>query len=862
MKKIFFSLFAFMIFTCYGTEMMAQVSGLSYTLSPYAEQTWTNDRSGIKNGIMGGAMLGMGFGEFVELRGNYARGFGFQTDLAKFGFDVSDAQVLAYTPRDIDFSRYGGELKLNLSKGAFLPYLTLGTGIQSIGYDSLNTSKQIYLNAGLGVKFSAGDRYTIGLQAINSRYNYSAVNSLMDDSEREAYGLIKEEFLSEPISNWALRASLVLYLGGRKPGEVTDIDKAYWDNFSGGFRGLNVPVEFQVSKMNFHEDLPFRDTWMAGGSAGLNFGPLVGVRGFYWRAIEDGTTTSFDDLAMYGAEARFLLNEGKGFTPWLTIGAGNINVGEEYVGQFIDTVGVTGIDSKGFAMGGLGIDLPFSKYVKATGFVRSILTTSQNFEDVTLPEELKSSWNYGVSLNFVLGRNKEKIEVVKQSAFDDYILASDAENTQATQELRNQYEDQIKLLEAQLNQAKVEQDEAAIKEIEAEKAKAEKIVDQLDKNTVEKAVKQAQGSAVPQMNDTGIQVAPYGNGQIRMSPAEFNLLIRDIMDGMQKGGQPHGYAPNGMNQGNQDIQSALSDYKKDQQIDQLTESLAEIKGSLAAITTAQMTLKDENKAQAETMKALVSSMESQVKGLEAKVEKSTADLNAIQTRQVEIENGAATAENIEFQSFESAQLQRDIDFTNEKIDALKDMMMKTLTTVAANSGNGQAINSGNGSDTISIQEPQISNTKVIQTAKGYDNSKSFFRKFKYNGMSGFGGFNVGGNTTFNLGYRLHYQVGDSKLEFVPETFFGFGSPSAFGISANGIYKMDFLTKSKAVVPYAGLGLGFMKVGDDLNADKLTGAWNFIIGTSLNVFAGDLYVDLTARNSFKYNQLIVGYRFPF
>ena len=170
--------------------------------------------------------------------------------------------------------------------------------------------------------------------------------------------------------------------------------------------------------------------------------------------------------------------------------------------------------------------------------------------------------------------------------------------------------------------------------------------------------------------------------------------------------------------------------------------------------------------------------------------------------------------------------------------------------------------STNGNDTLNIQEPQISNTKVIQTAKGYDNSKGFFSNFKYSGISGFAGFNVGGSTTFNLGYRLHYQIRNTNLEFVPETFFGFGSPSAFGISANGIYKMDFITKSKTIVPYAGLGLGFMKVGDELNVDKLTGAWNFIVGTSLNVFAGDLYVDYTARNSFKYNQLIVGYRFPF
>lgn len=829
----------------------AQVSGLSYSLSPYAEKMWTNDKSGIKDGYLGGAMLGMGFGEFVELRANYARGFGLTTDLSKFGFEATDEQVLAYEARDIDLSRYGGELKLNLSRGAFLPYLTLGTGVQSIGYDSLNTSKQIYLNAGLGIKFSAGDRYTIGLQAINSRYNYSAVNSLMDNSEREAYNLAKEDFLSESISNWALRASLVLYLGGRKPGSYTDVDRAYLDNFRGGFGGLNIPVEAQVSKMNFHEDLPFRDTWLAGGSAGLNFGPLVGIRGFYWRALEEDSKTEFDNLAMYGAEARFKLNEGKGFTPWLTIGAGQINVGDDYVGRTVDSVGIVGIDSKGFAMAGIGMDLPFSKYVKATGFVRSMLTTSQNFEDVTVPEEIKASWNYGVSLNFVLGRSKKKIDVVKQSSFDEYILNNDAENLAATELLKNQYEDQITLLEAELADAIAAQDMESVKSISEEKEKAEMVIDELNQRAF----------AYPTAPN-GVNVGNGARGsEIRMSPSEFNLLMRDIMDGM-KNGSNASYAPAQLGSNNQNVQAALEDYKKEQQIEMLSKSLDEIKVTLKDITNAQQNLKEENKSIATAMSELVKSMNTQVNLLEGKLQKNKSDLDAMKDRQATLENGLSTAQNVEIKSFESTQLQRDIDHTNDKIDALRDMMMNTLSDMATNRTIEVETKVVPQEVIVEKAKPTVSNVTMVKTAKEYDNSKGFFSKFRYNGMSGFTGFNVGGNTTFNLGYRLHYQIDSTKFEFMPETFFGFGSPSAFGISANGIYKMDFITKSKTIKPYAGLGLGFMKVGDDNNEDKLTGAWNFILGTSLNVLSGDLYVDFTARNAFKYNQLIVGYRFPF
>ena len=655
MKKLLIPIFTFIFCINMSNKLSGQVSGLSYTLAPYAEYNWNNEKSGLKDGLIGGVMLGMGFGEFVELRANYAMGFGMETQLDKFGFAVSDEQILGYTPRNVNLSRYGGEIKLNLSRGALLPYLTLGTGVQSIGYDSLNTSQQIYINAGIGVKLSAGDRYTIGLQAVNSRYNFNSVNSLLSNDEIDAYGLMSEDFLSESISNWALRASLVVYLGGRKPGEITDIDKAYLDNFSGGFRGLNVPLEFQVSKMNFHEDLPFRSTWMAGGSAGLNFGPLVGIRGFYWKALQDGEISQFDDLAMYGGEARFLLNEGKGFTPWITIGAGNIQVGDEYVGKLIDTVAVSGIDATGFAMGGLGIDLPFSKYVKATGFARSILTTSQNYEDISQPNELRASWNYGVSVNFVLGKKKKKIAVVKQSAFDDYILTSDAENTEATNQLKDQYENQLKVLEVQLNQAKIEQDEIAIAKIEEEKVKAKKIVEQLNKNSNN----DAGGVRNGQYTNNNSRSNSYG---INMSPSEFNLLVRDIMERSNNGrnNQESGFTKS--NTGDE-IQSALSDYKKEQQIEKLTESLNEIKNNLKSISKEQGTIKDQNKAQSEATKEFVKSMSKQIETLEKAVNKNNTDLEALQARQSKIENGISSNENIEIQSFESAQIQRDLEYT-------------------------------------------------------------------------------------------------------------------------------------------------------------------------------------------------------
>lgn len=832
MKKLLLSLSVGLMLLGIFSPAYGQVSGISYTLSPYGEYTWTGENSGIKDGYTAGAMLGMGFGEFVELRGNYARGIGLTSDISKFGVELSDEQIASFQTKDIDFSRIGGELKLNLSRGAFLPYMTVGTGIQSIGYDSLSTSKQIYLNAGLGIIFSAGDRYTLGLQAINSRYRYNAPQGLLDSEERATYGV--DDDLDNKVSNWGLRASLVFYLGGRKPGKLTDIDKAYLDNFSGGFRGLSIPIEPQVLRMNFSEDLPYKDTWMAGGSAGFNFGNLVGIRGFYWRSVDSDDYTKFDDLAMYGGEARFKLNEGRGFTPWITLGGGNIQVGDSY--SFADSTDIVIPTNKGFATGGLGIDVPFSKYIKATAFARSVLTTNQSTDEVPNPDAINYSYNYGVSLNFVLGKSKKKIDVVSQTAFDEYILATQSENAEATNELRSQYEDQIKVLEAELSQAIAEQDVEAIEEINSEKEKAEQIVDQLSSNPgMMAAYPGTVGSNQP--------------GEVRMSPAEFNLLIQDILNGTRSNQVSQPSVATAAS--TQNIDAAINEYKVEQQIASLTKSMTELQESLKDL---QEGMQNSNKQIATAVAGLSETMNKELTEMHLKIEKNQNALAAM--KQKGNDEATGESESMKIMSKENDRLQRELDLTNDKISNLKDLM------IAQNASRNQTVSTVDNTNATSLPGNQISNERIVTTGADYDNSKGFFAKLRYNGMSGFTGINLGGNTTFNVGYRLHYGLKKTDIEIMPETFFGFGSPSSFGISVNGVYKFGKVIKSKHIKPYAGLGLGLLKVGDKTNVDRLTGAWNLIVGTSLNVFAGDLYVDLTARNTFKYNQVIVGYRFPF
>jgi len=840
MKTLFIRSFGMVLCLVIAYSAIGQVSGLSYTISPLVEYNRFSDNSGLKDGYFGGAQLGFGFGEYVELRANYVQGFNVETDVNNFDIALAGGIDSMYNSRSVDVNRIGGELKLNLSRSKLLPYITVGTGVQNLTLQDADPSKQIYLSYGGGIVFSAANRYTIGLQALNTSYRSNPIQSLLTSDDRDLLGAQSNEILD--INNLALRGSLQFYLGGRKPGELSDLDKAYYDNFSGGFRGLSVPVEASLTKINWHESLGFRDAMFGGASAGINIGPLVGVRGFYWKALQDGSYSNFDDLAMYGGEGRFKLNEGKGFTPWITLGGGKIDVGDTYVGRDSMTVA-----DKAFAMGGLGIDLPFSKYVKATGYVRSILTSSGTVDEVTTSEDVISSLSYGVSLNFVLGKSKkvnDASEAYKQAIVDQ----KDGEYALATEELKEQYDAQLSKLLQQLNQAIAEQDIQAIQEINKEKERVEQVMSTIPQDAPQDAPQEKQKEEKP------IKVQSEGTQEsiIRMTPAEFQLLLRDIMD-MKAAGAMTPVQPVQPATDQSSVQDAINDYRTEDKFAALQKRIEELSASIVELNNSNKLEQKEIADQARTTQDKLSVINKELVLL-------TAKYDAISKIEGGNNKGQGTAVNAPI-------VDAKMDLQDEKLKNVKSLLVMRIDELA------KEIDAIQENVTIMSEEgtpdylfpAMISNTQNVKLSNELAERSGFFSKLTYKGMSGIAGFNLGGNATANVGYRMHYAVGNpdsTKVEFMPETFFGFGSPSAFGIMANVTHALPFLTKSDVIKPYIGAGVGFMKVGEEGNDDKLKGAYNFIFGTYLDVWKGDLFVDLTARNFFKYNQLAVGYRFPF
>ena len=256
-----------------------------------------------------------------------------KTNFEDFGLDNYSNEF--FTARDIKLTRIGGEFKANFGTRTKLnPYLTIGSGVQAITLEKQDKHEQIFATLGLGAKFNLGKRTVFALEAKNTTYNFNSGLRLLTEDDKLLFGVTDDDFESENLSNWSAMASLQFYLSGRRPGELTELDKAYINSFSGGFKGLRFVVEPGLASIEFDKDSNFRDTWLLGASIGLDFNDYLGLRGFYYKATNnEEISTDFDDLSMYGGEFLARLNVDRGVVPYLALGGGYLNADNNYIGK-------------------------------------------------------------------------------------------------------------------------------------------------------------------------------------------------------------------------------------------------------------------------------------------------------------------------------------------------------------------------------------------------------------------------------------------------------------------------------------------------------------------------------------------------
>ena len=398
-RKIFIGLFAIIL----GTNVSAQVKDISFAIAPTAEYVWWNKKSAIENGFMAGGYVGFGFGRNLELLGSYSQSLGLKSTID--GFSAPDNIKNAFVSTDVDARRWGGELKGNIPMAySFQPYVTLGSGIQTIKANEVGQDA-VYFTFGLGAKFNLARRLTLNVQAKGSRFNLDASNILHKTSEprTSTYNQwITNNVSDKNMFNWSVGAGLQLYLGGRNPNELTELDHSYTNLKS--FKFVLAP---SLGYINFDNDNNFRNAYLAGASLGFDFTEYIGIRGFYYQAMNDEKiSSSFDKLSLYGADFSARLNVSNGVVPYITVGGGYLKAGNGYQGKVATVENESGI----FAKGGVGLAIPLGKHLELFGAANMLYTTNNENATNALksPDKLQTNILYNAGIRIKFAKENEK----------------------------------------------------------------------------------------------------------------------------------------------------------------------------------------------------------------------------------------------------------------------------------------------------------------------------------------------------------------------------------------------------------------------------------------------------------------------
>ena len=518
-RKIFTSFFAITL----GFNAVAQVKDISFAIAPTAEYVLWNKKSAIENGFMVGGYVGFGFGKNLELLGSYSQSLGLKSRID--GFSAPDNIKAVFTPTDVDVHTWGGELKGNIPMTySFQPYITLGSGIQTVKANQ-TTQDAIYFAFGLGSKFNLTRRLTLNVQARGTHFNSDASNILHNPSEAKTSTYnqwVTDNVSNKSMLNWSLQAGLQLYLGGRNPDELTELDNSYTN-----LKNFKVVVAPAIGYIDFDSDNNFRNTYLAGASLGFDFTEYIGVRGFYYQAMKDEKVSlDFDKLSLYGADFLARLNVSNGVVPYITVGAGYLNVGNGYQGKVATVENKSSI----FAKGGIGLAIPLSKHLELFGVANLLYTTGNESASNALksPNKLQSNvfYNAGIRIKFAKENEKYTYQDLANEIHASEIKEGKEQvkiqnNTKTTPISQKQkdidyYNAQISTVEKQIQLAYRQNDINNASLLLKEKEKWEK----LRNNYV------AENIPYPSENQTNL---------VRMTPEQLQTLISEIVNKIEEG---------------------------------------------------------------------------------------------------------------------------------------------------------------------------------------------------------------------------------------------------------------------------------------------------------------------------------------
>ncbi|MCC6242920.1 MAG: outer membrane beta-barrel protein [Gemmatimonadaceae bacterium] len=332
---------------------------IGYSIVPSAERIQWNAKMALEDEWMYGGRVALRFGKIVELQPFYFVG-------KKYGIDASRAAALfgpQSSGRTLDIEHYGITTQLNLGTGNVVPFLRGGGGILRFAPDSGRRQDRLAVTAGGGIRFGIGTlQAELFAEQLGFRLDPRRLftgDSLTGGSSVRQNNFVYGGAISIPIS------------------VAPDEDEAV------GLRGTTAPIEPFVGRLRYASSAGLSDQNVAGIRGGLDFSPLFGVRGFYWRGVNEARD-KFVSVEGYGAEGQFNLNTGPGVSPYVVAGAGRIN----FSGSYRDSLGTADNDRDALILGA-GATFQLSQRIRFNAALRDyVIARNDSLESATTTGDL------------------------------------------------------------------------------------------------------------------------------------------------------------------------------------------------------------------------------------------------------------------------------------------------------------------------------------------------------------------------------------------------------------------------------------------------------------------------------------------
>lgn len=370
--------------------------------------TWTewDETLGLGDARSLGISAGLGFGEYVDLAGYFRKSDDRSTHLSRLPFAAGVRTPLA--DQHLQIASYGAELAIGLARGSFVPVVTGGAGILRLRPEFGDEIQRVQLKYGVGFRTRVLGAFDGEVVVERSRYYLDPLDLAVPVSVGDP-ALPEDPGAGTLRRNLSLRVGLGLQLGGRDDYGRWDSDRdddwRYWRSSS----SAALTLEPFGGGQTFDESFGIEDQRVAGFRAGFDVGRSLGLRGFYWRGVEDGYSSWEDDaIRGYGGEALFNLGGLGPLSPHLLAGAGRMEFGPDLV-RGAEAIPA---DRTALILGG-GIELGLGRHLRLTAAARDHIMSGPDldaaavdFEDVRDPRHLVHNWQMSAGLKILVGGDR------------------------------------------------------------------------------------------------------------------------------------------------------------------------------------------------------------------------------------------------------------------------------------------------------------------------------------------------------------------------------------------------------------------------------------------------------------------------